>query len=113
VNPHNAFDSAAAILGAFTGPNGTVKEREQMIYLDDAQLGWADDTQAFAVQNDQRHTYELSVDAAGVARVTVDGAPALMRSDFVVNGVLAIGDQTNDASVDSALRIFSVTKLCP
>jgi hypothetical protein len=113
VNAHNLFDSAAAILGAFTAPSGSVPEREQMIYLDDAKIGWADDTQSFDVQNDEPHTYELSVDAAGVARVTVDGTPALMRSDFVFNGALAIGDQTNDANIDSALRIFSVTKLCP
>lgn len=36
-----------------------------------------------------------------------------MRTGFVSNGAIAIGDQTNDANVDSVLRIRSVTKLCP
>jgi hypothetical protein len=115
VNPHNQLDSAAAILGAFTPPFSAGKDRNQMIYLDSGKIGWADDTQSFAVSivNNAYHTYELSVDAANVAHVTVDGVPALTRNAFVWNGTIAIGDQTNDPNVDSALRIRSVTKLCP
>jgi len=115
VNPHNQLDSAAAILGSFTPPFGAGNDRSQMIYLDSGKIGWADDTQSLAVSivNNAYHTYELSVDAANVAQVTVDGVPALTRNGFVWNGAVAIGDQTNDANVDSALRIRSVTKLCP
>ena len=115
VNPHNLLDSAAAILGSFTPPGGTTNERDQIIYLDSAKIGWADDTQSFAVSivNNAYHTYELSVDAGSVAHVSVDGVPALTRNGFVSNGAIAIGDQTNDPNVDSALRIRSVTKLCP
>jgi hypothetical protein len=115
VDPHNQFDSAAAIMGSFTPPFGAGNDRSQMIYLDSAKIGWADDTQsvAVAIANNAYHTYELSVDAASVAQVTVDGVPALTRNGFVWNGAIAIGDQTNDANVDSALRIRSVTKLCP
>ena len=114
VTPHNAFDSAAAILGAFTAPFGTGVQREQMIYLDGRAVGWADDTQSYAVTvlDGAYHTYELSVDASNVARLTIDGAQALMRTGFVSNGTIALGDQTNDLNVDSALRIRSVTKLC-
>lgn len=115
VNPHNQLDSAAAIMGSFTPTVGTSQDRAEMIYLDSAAVGWADDTQRFAVPivNGAYHTYELSVDAAGAARLTVDGVAALTRTGFVFNGDLAIGDQTNDPNVDSAIQIRSVTKLCP
>lgn len=115
VNPHNSFDSAAAILGSFTPPFGVGNDRSQMIYLDGDKIGWADDTQSFTtpVVNNAYHTYELSVDSSNVARVSVDGTAALMRTGYTFNGAIAIGDQTNDANVDSVLRIRSVTKLCP
>ena len=114
VTPHNQFDAGAAILGSFTPPFGAGNDRNQMIYLDAARIGWADDTQSFAVavMDNRYHRYQLSVDAAGAALVTIDGAQALSRSGFVFNGALAIGDQTNDANVDSVLRIRSVTRLC-
>ena len=115
VNAHNPFDSAAAIMGSFTPPFGAGNDRSQMIYLDNGKIGWADDTQSFAVSivNNAYHTYELSVDSGSVAQVTVDGVPALTRNGFVWNGTIAIGDQTNEPNIDSALRIRSVTKLCP
>ncbi len=114
VKPHNQFDSAAAIMGSFTPQFGVGNDRNQMIYLDSGMIGWGDDMQSFttSVQNNAYHTYELSVDAGNVAHVSVDGTPALTRNGFVFNGAIAIGDQTNDANVDSVLRIRSVTKLC-
>jgi len=118
VNPHNPSDAAAAILGSFTSQAGagfgTPAERNQMIYLDSAKIGWADDTQSFAVAvtNNAYHTYELAVDSGGNATVSVDGTQALTRNGFTTNGAIAVGDQTNDANVDSTLRIRSVTKLC-
>ena len=115
VNPHNSFDSAAAIMGSYGGGFGLGDDRSEMIFLDAGTLGWADDTQSFNAQivNNAFHTYELAVDAAGNATVTIDGTTALTRSGFTFNGAIAIGDQTNDANVDSSLRIRSVTKLCP
>lgn len=115
VNPHNSFDSAAAIMGSFAGGAGTPTDRAEMIYVDAGAIGWADDTQAFnaPIANNAYHTYELSVDASARASVTLDGTPALTRTGFTFNGAIAIGDQTNDASVDSVLRIRSVTRLCP
>ena len=115
VNPHNQFDSAAAIMGSFTPPFGVGNDRNEMIYLDGTKLGWGDNTQAFdaMVLNNAYHTYELSVDAAGMATVTIDGTRALTRSGFTFNGAIAVGDQTNEKSIDSVLRIKSVTRLCP
>jgi len=112
---HNPSDSAAAILGSFTPIFGNAAQRMEMIYLDPDAIGWADDSQSFAVDvtDNGYHTYRLAVDAAGEAHVSVDGTPALSRSGFTSNGAIAIGDQTNDANVDSALRIRSVTALCP
>jgi hypothetical protein len=114
VNPHNQFDAGAAILGSLVPAFGTPAERDQMIYLDAAKIGWADDTQSFpvTVTNNAYHTYELSIDASGAAKVSVDGIQALTRNGFTTNGAIAVGDQTNDANVDSALRIRSVTRLC-
>lgn len=110
VDAHNPLDSAAAIMGSFTPSVGNAQDRAQMLYLDSEKVGWADDTQSFttAVQDNTYHTYELSVDAGQVARVSVDGKPVLTRNGFVFNGKIAIGDQSNDANVDSALRIRSV-----
>jgi len=115
VNTHNQFDSAATIMGSYTPPFGLGNDRSQMIYLDATGIGWGDDTQSFtaSIANNTYHIYELAVDASNTARVTVDGIQALTRNGFVFNGAIAIGDQTNDASVDSGLRIRSVTKLCP
>jgi hypothetical protein len=115
VNPHNTLDSGAALLGSLTGQAGTSAERAQMIYLDSAAIGWADDTQsaAFPVTDGAYHVYELAVDAAKVATVSIDGVAKLKRNNFTSNGTLAIGDQTNDPSVDGVMRIKSVERLCP
>ncbi|MDC0715086.1 hypothetical protein POL68_41950 [Stigmatella sp. ncwal1] len=115
VNPHNSLDSGAAILGSFTLPFGNSTDRAQMIYLDSAAIGWADDTQsaAFSVTDGAYHVYEFAVDAAKVATVSIDGVAKLTRNNFAANGTIAIGDQTNDPNVDGAVRIKSVERLCP
>lgn len=115
VNAHNLLDSGAAILGSFTPPFGNGTDRAQMIYLDSAAIGWSDNTQsaAFAVTDGGYHVYELAVDAAMVATVSVDGVPLLTRNGFTTNGTIALGDQTNDANVDGAVRIRSVERICP
>lgn len=115
VNTHNQFDAGAAILGSFAGGLGNPSDRGQMIYLDAGRVGWADDLQSFmaTITNNAFHTIELAVDASNVAQVKVDGIAALTRTGFATNGAIAIGDQTNDASIDGAIRIRSVTLLCP
>lgn len=112
---HNQLDSGAAILGSFTPTVGNSVDRAQMIYLDSAAIGWADDTQsaAFAVTDGAYHVYGLSVDAAKVATVSIDGVAKLTRNNFTTNGNIAIGDQTNDPNVDGVTRIKSVELLCP
>ncbi|WP_163777636.1 hypothetical protein [Myxococcus vastator] len=114
VSPHNSLDSGAAILGSFTPVAGNALDRSQMIYLDSAAIGWADDTQsaAFSVTDGAYHVYELAVDAAKVATVSIDGVAKLTRSNFTTTGTIAIGDQTNDPNVDGAVRIKSVELLC-
>lgn len=115
VSAHNLLDAAAAILGSFTPPFGAGADRGQMIYLEAARLGWADDTGTFsaAITDGAFHTYVLAVDESGAATVSIDGTPALTRSGFVTNGTIAIGDQTNDPDVDATMRIRSVSLLCP
>ncbi|MFL5343194.1 MAG: hypothetical protein ACJ8AT_00265 [Hyalangium sp.] len=115
VNTHNSLDSGAAIMGSFTPPVGTSTDRSQMIYLDSAAIGWADNTQsaAFSVTDGAYHVYELAVDTAKVATVSIDGVAKLTRNNFTANGTIAIGDQTNDPNVDGAVRIKSVERLCP
>lgn len=115
VNSHNALDSGAAILGSFTLPYGNSTDRSQMLYLDSDEIGWADETQsaAFSVTDGAYHVYELAVDAANVATVSINGVAKLTRSNFTKTGTIAIGDQTNDPNVDGAVRIRSVERLCP
>ncbi|MCP3168504.1 hypothetical protein [Myxococcus qinghaiensis] len=112
---HNSLDSGAAILGSFTPTVGDSVDRSQMIYLESAAIGWADDTQsaAFPVIDGAYHVYELAVDAAKVATVSIDGVAKLTRNNFTVDGNIAIGDQTNDPTVDGVMRIKSVELLCP
>lgn len=112
---HNSQDSGAAILGSFTPPAGNGTDRSQMIYLDSAAIGWADDTQsaAFAVTDGAYHVYELAVNAEKVATVSIDGVAKLTRNNFATTGTIAIGDQTNDPNVDGVMRIKSVNRLCP
>jgi hypothetical protein len=114
VTRHNQLDSGAAILGSFTSPAGSSTDRAQMIYLDSTAIGWADDSQAaaFPVVDGAYHVYELAVDAAKVATVSVDGTMRLTRNNFTTNGTIALGDQTNDANVDGTLRIRSVELFC-
>ncbi|NPD25399.1 hypothetical protein [Corallococcus exiguus] len=113
-NNHNQLDSGAAILGSFTPPFGNSTDRSQMIYLDNAAIGWADDTQsaAFSVTDGAYHVYELVVDAAKVATVSIDGVAKLTRNNFSATGTIALGDQTNDPNVDGVVRIKSVERLC-
>ncbi|WP_338864574.1 hypothetical protein [Myxococcus stipitatus] len=114
VNTHNSLDSAAAIMGSHSGSAGSGTDRAQMIYLDSAKIGWADDTQsaAFPVTDGAYHVYELAVDSAKVATVSIDGVARLTRNNFTTTGTIAIGDQTNDANYDGVMRIKFVEKLC-
>lgn len=111
---HNPADAPAAIMGTFTPPFGIPAERNAMAYLEPNRIGWADDSQMHAatLTDGNFHTYEFLVSAGGTASLTLDGGSELTRTGFASNGTLAIGDQTNEAGLDSAVEIQSVTKLC-
>lgn len=110
---HNALDAPVAFMGSFTAPFGAGAERAQMIYFDVAAVGWADDAQSYAVDTRSFHVYRLDVSAGGHAELRVDGTLALARDNFTTNGVIAVGDQTNDANVDSQFELYQARKLCP
>jgi hypothetical protein len=114
VNPHTRSDCGAAIMGSYTPPKfGTRSERSQMFFTDEDVIGWGDDSLTISFEHGGTHgTYELLVDAEKNAHLSVDGVEELTRSNFVTNGTIAIGDQTNEAGLDSTLRIRSVTRLC-
>jgi hypothetical protein len=115
VNNHNQYDSATAIMGAFTPAAGLPAERAQMIYLDTAAIGWADDSSSkpFTNVDSAYHIYVLSVDAAGGATFTADGTAQLTRAGYTTNGTIAIGDQTNDKNYDGVMRVRTVERICP
>ena len=114
VTPHNQFDSGTAILGSMSGGAGSQIDRAEMIYIDRDKIGWADDSASAAHNLDTTafHTYELTVDAAGTATVSLDGAALLARPNYTTTGTIAIGDQSNDPNVDGTMRIRSVTQVC-
>lgn len=115
VAAHNPLDAAAAILAGFTPPFGVGAERAQMLYLDAARVGWADDSaqHAVAVTDGRAHTVRLDYDGAGVMQVRFDGALALTRAGFVPGDTLAIGDQSNDPGLEATVDVRAVTELCP
>jgi hypothetical protein len=49
----------------------------------------------------------------GWVELGVDGTKRLSRVKLLLTGAIAIGDQTTNVGRDSALRIRSVTILCP
>jgi len=111
---HNPYDAPVAIMASFTPPFGAGNDRNELIYLDAAALGWADNTQAApaALTDGAYHTVVVSVDAAASATVSLDGVAVLTRGGFTTNGTIAVGDQTNDQNVDATTRLRAVTRLC-
>jgi len=94
---HNQYDAGIAFLADYHGGFGTSSDRAQMIYFDEDEVGWGDESDTYAVDTtDGFHTYRLDVDATGFAQFYVDDLLALTRSGFSADGVVAFGDQTND-----------------
>jgi len=82
----------------------------QLIYLDQDGIGWADDSGSFAVDTtDGFHHYQIDVTAAGAATVRVDGEMALQRSDFQILPYIAFGDTTNEPDVNGRFSISNIT----
>ena len=95
---HNQYDAGVAFMGAFSAGFGSPTERGEMIYFDENQIGWGDDSQSYAMDTtNMQHVYRLTVNGtAGTAALEVDGVPRLAYSGFVSNGRIAFADQTND-----------------
>ena len=98
---------------SLSGAAGSTTDRSEMIYFDSAAIGWSDDSQSYAVDTSIFHVYRLDVSAGGHAEVRVDGTLALSRDNFTTTGVVAVGDQTNDANFDATFELYQLDELCP
>lgn len=108
---HNQYDAGIAFFGKYTpSAFGLASERAQMIYFDEDEIGWGDETDTFALDTTDRfHLYRLEVQSNGFAQLYVDGTLALERTGFMINGVIAFGDQTNDDGVDGHFQLAYIT----
>ncbi|QLE53096.1 PEP-CTERM sorting domain-containing protein (plasmid) [Nostoc sp. C057] len=108
---HNTYDASVAFLPSYGdgGFSGSLLDREQMIYFDEDSIGWGDDTQSFVIDTtNDFHTYRLTIDNTGLAKLFVDNVFALQRSNFKTNGIIAFGDQTNDLNLESRFAVRSI-----
>lgn len=109
--PHNLFDAGIMLYGSIDITSGTFAEgpRQQMIFFDENAIGWGDETDTFAMDTtDTFHTYSLTVDDKGVAKVSVDGTPALQRKDWVGIPRIGFGDMTNDDGVNGKFSLGDI-----
>ncbi len=112
-DPHNLNDAGVAFLASYTPAFGLPAERGQMIYFDEGSVGWADGSASYVVNTTVAHLYRLEIDAAGSARLLVDGVPALSRSGMTLSRTIGFGDQTNDLNVDGAFVLDFIRRACP
>lgn len=112
-DPHNTYNAPLAIIGDYTPYPGTLGERGQLLYLDQTQIGWTDDSQSAPVATTAFHTFRLRLDGAGGATVDVDGAQLLQRDLYTTNGDFAVGDWTSDGFIEATSQIRSITTICP
>jgi hypothetical protein len=109
--PHNLFDAGIMIYGSTDPSGGTFVggPRNQMIFFDEDAIGWGDETEVFAMDTmDTFHTYTLTVDDNGAAKVYVDGTLALQRNNWVGIPGIGFGDMTNDDGVNGKFSIGDI-----
>ncbi len=109
--PHNLFDAGIMFYGSADASAGDfAKEtRSQMIYFDEGTIGWGDESGKFDVDTtDDFHTYRLTVDEKGSAKVYVDGKLALQRDDWKSLSGIGFGDMTNDDGVNGKFSIGDI-----
>jgi hypothetical protein len=109
--PHNLFDAGIMFYGSTDSSAGTFAEgpRSQMIYFDEDAIGWGDETEKFEMDTtDTFHTYTLTVDEKGLAKVYVDGKLALQRNDWERIPRIGFGDMTNDDGVNGKFSIKDI-----
>jgi hypothetical protein len=110
-----AYSSGVTLYGTYGGPQGGFagvgRDRELYVFLGTNQVAWGDFSQTIAFDTtDAFHTYLLSIDPSGLATLSIDGVPALSRTDFQISRLrVAFGDNTNGSGVDGRYRISNVT----
>lgn len=110
-NPHNLMDAGIMFYGSTVSPanNFAGGPRNQMIYFDENAIGWGDESEKFEMDTtDTFHTYRLTVNRKGVAKVYVDGKLAMQRNDWKSHSIIGFGDMTNDDGVNGK---FSIGKI--
>ncbi len=101
----NPFDAGVAVMVGYEPPFGVSGQRDAMVYFTPTEIGWADESDSFALDATVPHTYRLSVAADGSVDLTVDDALALERDSLAFDGTIAFGDHTNDADVDGTFEL--------
>lgn len=80
-----------------------------MIFFDENAIGWGDESEIFAMDTtDTFHTYTLTVDDKGVAKVYVDGKLRLKRKKWEGISRIGFGDMTNDLAVNGRFSIGDI-----
>lgn len=108
---HNLYDAGIMFYGSTIDPsdNFTGGPRGQMIFFDENAIGWGDETGRFAMDTtDTFHTYTLTVDDKGVAKVYVDGKLRLKRKKWERIPRIGFGDMTNDLGVNGRFSIRDI-----
>ena len=109
--PHNAYDAGIMFYGSTLDPseNFSGEPRGQMIVFDKNAIGWGDETEMFTMDTtDTFHTYTLTVDDKGVAKVFVDGKLRLKRKKWEGIPRIGFGDMTNDLGVNGSFSIGDI-----
>jgi hypothetical protein len=108
---HNQYDAGIMFYGSTIDPSGNFAEgpRSQMLFFDEDAIGWGDETGRFEMDTtDTFHTYTLTVDDKGVAKVYVDGKRRLKRKKWVGIPRIGFGDMTNDVGVNGRFSIGDI-----
>jgi len=108
---HNAYDAGIMFYGSTRDPsdNFSGEPRGQMIFFDENAIGWGDESEIFAMDTtDTFHTYTLTVDDKGVAKVYVDGKLRLKRKKWEGISRIGFGDMTNDLAVNGRFSIGDI-----
>jgi len=121
--PHNLYDAGIMFYGSTIDPSNNFAggPRGQMLFFDEDAIGWGDETEkrnqkkrrnkteAFEMDTTDRfHTYTLTVDDNGVAKVYVDGKLRLKRKKWEGIPRIGFGDMTNDVGVNGRFSIGDI-----
>jgi hypothetical protein len=109
--PHNLNDAGIMFYGSTIDPSGNFAggPRSQMLFFDEDAIGWGDESGRFEMDTtDTFHTYTLTVDDEGVAKVYVDGKRRLKRKKWEGINRIGFGDMTNDFGVNGRFSIGDI-----